>query len=513
MDLSSLPADRKHVISDRLENRLRVFAGRLLPKLEELDRKFAARLRRFLFSDATRLLLAELSPGSLARMATDGASSAAIEEHVRSRVEKLAGSNLQTARAAQGLSEYVYHLRPVLRRLPEPEQAEILSTCDEVRLYVLLRLSETIEALRQAEAEIVTRFREIELNSNNLDGYYRAFIEKLTETWGGSAGHLFLLSEDLKHWVLKASTATAVSEMTERISRRKTLAKRKTVWKAIRIDSGKAGEEQLLDPGWRGAYPCFWILSLQNEKTLVGMAQVAFAHQAQLDARKKNLLAALAEEFLKSANRIRLIGEMTGRAESLRAVAGKMLQEEEAERRRMSCELHDNAGQSLVCIRLQMELIEQSLPPEAEEWRTRLAEARDLTEKTILDIRRLIADLSPAVLQQLGLAAAVRQVVNRFRQDYRVRARLHLGRLEKLPADFETVVYRLIQECCTRLGRFSSVSNVSISLSSSDALLRLSIEEDGSSFTLNNSGGPARPGSVSLQGISERVILLGGRIE
>ena len=99
---------------------------------------------------------------------------------------------------------------------------------------------------------------------------------------------------------------------------------------------------------------------------------------------------------------------------------------EENERKRISRELHDEAGQSLVVIRLQMEMIEQSLPPGSEE-RERLGEARDITEKTILDIRRLISDLSPAVLEQLGLGAALRQLVKRFSTRYPCRVRLDVG--------------------------------------------------------------------------------------
>jgi len=91
-----------------------------------------------------------------------------------------------------------------------------------------------------------------------------------------------------------------------------------------------------------------------------------------------------------------------------------MLHVEEMERRRISRELHDEAGQSLLCIRLQMELIEQALPESESELRSKLGEARDLTERTILEMRRLISALSPAVLEQLGLGAALRQLINRF---------------------------------------------------------------------------------------------------
>src|SRR6202022_3876543 len=94
-------------------------------------------------------------------------------------------------------------------------------------------------------------------------------------------------------------------------------------------------------------------------------------------------------------------------------------------------------------------MLEQSLPEKEGEWRSKLAEARDLTERTILEMRRLIAALSPAVLEQLGLGAAMRRLVNRFRRLHPLRVRLLLGRLGRLPLLTEFIVYGLVQECCS----------------------------------------------------------------
>jgi glucose-6-phosphate-specific signal transduction histidine kinase len=71
--------------------------------------------------------------------------------------------------------------------------------------------------------------------------------------------------------------------------------------------------------------------------------------------------------------------DLAAREEQVRRLAEHMLHVEEIERRRISRELHDEAGQSLLCIRLQMELLENSLPPEQTEWISKLQETRDLT--------------------------------------------------------------------------------------------------------------------------------------
>src|SRR6202161_2605139 len=159
-----------------------------------------------------------------------------------------------------------------------------------------------------------------------------------------------------------------------------------------------------------------------------------------------------------AAEKARLMEDLAAREEQVRQLAEHMLHVEEMERRRISRELHDEAGQSLLCMRLQMEMLENSFPPEQAEWKAKLREVRDLTERTILEMRRLIAALSPAVLEQLGLGAALRQLVNRFRRLNPIRVRLLLGRLRRLPQYTEIIVYRLVQECCNNIAKHSGAN-------------------------------------------------------
>ena len=180
-----------------------------------------------------------------------------------------------------------------------------------------------------------------------------------------------------------------------------------------------------------------------------------------------------------------------------------------SERRRISRELHDDAGQSLVVIRLQMELIEQLLPETSEE-RERLAEARDITEKTILDIRRLISDLSPAVLQQLGLGAALRQLANRFRNRYPCQIDLTVGQLPDLHSNFQLVIYRLAQECLNNIAQHSGATTVNISVSAADRVLRLHVSDNGTGFDVEHA--LEKADSFGLIGIRERVAVLGGSV-
>jgi two-component system, NarL family, sensor histidine kinase UhpB len=157
-----------------------------------------------------------------------------------------------------------------------------------------------------------------------------------------------------------------------------------------------------------------------------------------------------------------------------------------------------------------MELIEQLLPPGSEE-RERLAEARDITEKTILDVRRLISDLSPAVLDQLGLGAALRQLVNRFRKRYPCQVDLDVGQLPHLDSNFELVIYRLAQECMNNIAEHSAATTVNILVSAADRVLRLRVEDNGFGFDVEHA--LERTDSFGLIGIRERVAVLGGEVD
>jgi signal transduction histidine kinase len=203
------------------------------------------------------------------------------------------------------------------------------------------------------------------------------------------------------------------------------------------------------------------------------------------------------------------VEDLAQREEQVRRLAEHMLHVEEMERRRISRELHDEAGQSLLCIRLQMELLEQSLPESALDWRAKLRDARDLTERTILEMRRLIAALSPAVLEQLGLGAALRQLVNRFqRLQPTCQVKLHLTKMGVLPQQVEVISYRLLQECFNNIGKHSEATQVNISLVSADGRLRLLVEDNGVGFNIDEAF--ARRESFGLSGMRERVALLGG---
>lgn len=266
----------------------------------------------------------------------------------------------------------------------------------------------------------------------------------------------------------------------------------------------KPGDRRLMDPGWQVA-TC-WSVPLGRE----GILQLGFRKHYPWLHREKELLHIAAERCLAAAAKARLIEELAEREAEVRRLSQRMIEIEEVERRRISQEIHDEMGQSLLCIRLNLEMLE-SVADTDEEMRVRLRATRHLAERTVDEIRRIIAALNPEVLEKLGLAAALRQLATRFRDIAAAAIRVEVGRLPELPGRMPLVVYRLAQECLSNAARHAEAKSVKVRVEAADNILRLKVLDDGKGF--DPSQALAKPGSFGLSGMQERVSLLGGRMK
>ena len=155
---------------------------------------------------------------------------------------------------------------------------------------------------------------------------------------------------------------------------------------------------------------------------------------------------------------------------------------EEEERRRISRELHDEVGQSLLVVRLYLEMVQNSLPPEQKVLIDKLDEARRVAEGTIGEMRRLISALSPNVLEELGLGASIRQTVKNFGRTFPGRVRVRMSNVESLPKGTEIMMYRLVQECISNAVKHSNAQNVNLQLARRNGCVSLRMQDDGARF-------------------------------
>ncbi len=516
-EISPELADAADVLSDQLRVHLHRLAVFLLPHAETLDRRFLARLKKRQceprqFEPKIRMALACITPGAAARILASGQPPLKFIEQVEYNGRRLAKLNLPPSSIVEALQEYDRLLTPMLRKLLPNEYANFQWVREQLHFCVILTLNNAYYQVREAETQAFYELFRVELESRKLDELLRRFLDALVQVCHADAGHLYLLNDKRSAWVLRAQAQTRGQDKPTLLEVPNGRARMRTLAHSRQIELKDAGlGTLLLEPAWKGRFQTVWSIPLATGGRTAGVMQFGFSKAYEWLPREQELLAAAAERCLMAAEKARLVEDLAAREEQVRQLAEHMLHVEEIERRRISRELHDEAGQSLLCIRLQMELLEQAIPSVHAEWIGKLREARDLTERTILEMRRLIAALSPAVLEQLGLGAAMRQLVNRFRRLHPIRVKLLLGRLGRLPQHTEIIVYRLVQECCNNIAKHSAASNVNISVSSADGWVRLAVEDNGVGFRVEEA--LARKDSFGLSGMRERVALLGGRFE
>jgi signal transduction histidine kinase len=260
----------------------------------------------------------------------------------------------------------------------------------------------------------------------------------------------------------------------------------------------RSRDEQLIAcPTMRGAHASYWSFPIQQ----VALLQLGFAVPYPWLPRELAMLHAVGARCFEAIERARMQGEV-------RRLEAEARRAEEAERRRIGRDLHDEAGQSLVLLRLQLEMMEKDAPAAL---RQRLAQARLITERTVGELRRVIAALSPAVVERLGLEAALRQLAARFckQQSADVRLRISPG-VAGLSGEAQEVIYRVAKEALQNISKHSQATSVKLLLGSADKKIRLSIQDNGVGFSPETARG--KPLSFGLAGMQERAALLGGTL-
>ncbi len=196
----------------------------------------------------------------------------------------------------------------------------------------------------------------------------------------------------------------------------------------------------------------------------------------------------------------------------VRQLSGQVLSAQEEERKRIARELHDDTSGSLARVLLNLEMCEEILPDGATELRERIRGTRRLAETALENVRKLIFDLRPALLDDLGLAAAVRWYVKNNLEPAGIAVQFEArGGAERAAPAVETAMFRIAQEAVNNIVRHAHAQHVWVALACQDARWSLTVQDDGCGFDVAASrsaaGGPPHWG---LFGVQERVELLGG---
>jgi PAS domain S-box-containing protein len=200
-----------------------------------------------------------------------------------------------------------------------------------------------------------------------------------------------------------------------------------------------------------------------------------------------------------------LASEQDARAES-QALSRRLVDAQEAERHRIARELHDEVGQILTGLSL---VLKSGSPPPSP-WSERCHEAQGILHDLMRRVREMALDLRPAMLDDLGLLAALLWHFERYTYQTRIRVRFHhFGLDRRFPADLETAAYRIIQEALTNTARYAHTDEVDVHVRARPEVLWLRVADHGTGFSPESMG---RTGSMGLAGMRERVVAVGGRL-
>lgn len=203
--------------------------------------------------------------------------------------------------------------------------------------------------------------------------------------------------------------------------------------------------------------------------------------------------------------------------ESSRLRASQIINAQEEERKRIARELHDETSQVLTSLLISLAILEESI--QSEEARQRISDTRALAHQTLRAIRSLSIDLRPSALDDLGLLPALRWYLKEYQQKCSIEVDFHASGLkDRLPAEMETALYRIVQECLTNTARHSHACTVTVHLREESDAVYGTIVDDGDGFDYSALLKiPAQERSLGrglgLTGMQERAILLNGELE
>jgi len=248
---------------------------------------------------------------------------------------------------------------------------------------------------------------------------------------------------------------------------------------------------------------------LNQEEVLARVKTHLRLRDLTLSLREKNKQLATSSQV----ERDRLFDAISQQREQLRALNQKLTEVQEAERKQLARELHDEMGQSLTAISINLATIAQELPPGSPgSFLERLNESKLLAEQTLEQIRELSSNLRPAMLDDLGLVPTLRWYTKRCEKRVNIPITLEVSGLkERLPAEIETALYRIVQEALTNVTRHARASHVHLEVRLRGANVLAQIRDDGCGFDMIHVlGQESSKSGTGLVGMRERAVLLGG---
>jgi signal transduction histidine kinase len=220
-------------------------------------------------------------------------------------------------------------------------------------------------------------------------------------------------------------------------------------------------------------------------------------------------------EARNQVERVRLLEAVGQQRKQLRALTRKLTEVQETERKQLARELHDELGQMLTAVGMNLAALQKELAATASPAaHQRLAETSQLVDQTLEQIRELSLNLRPPMLDDLGLIPTVRWYVKRYAERSNLTVQCELTEFDtRLDPEIETALYRILQEALTNIARHAQATLVHLRVDQTPTEVTAYVEDNGVGFDVASvMEHESYPGGAGLLGMRERVTLLAGTL-
>jgi signal transduction histidine kinase len=426
--------------------------------------------------------------------------------------ERLAKLKVSAREVARALEIYQLLIDPYLRKIFFPARLpEAVAAMETLSWASFIAVSGAYFDAQKTESEALLSVLDAELSAMNLSSLLERVLEISSQMFAAAVGVILL--RDVEQQVLRVHAQVGFGEDLNDPSLEIAMGQGFSGTIAATGEPGILPDldasHGVLNSRIQGRAKALWGVPLKAREQVIGVLLIGFSRAREWLPTERDLLKAIADRSALAIDRAEMTDALREREARIAELSGHLLRAQEEERKRISRELHDETGQALMVIRLYLGMLESSVGTRSA--RGKIRETLEVVDRTIEGIRRIIGRLSPLVLQELGLIAAVRKEAKDLAKSTGVKARVNVpSDFCRLPVPMETAIYRVVQEALHNVAKHANATNVLIEMAREGDGVRLIVEDDGV-------GIPAKPNSArqtfGVSGMRERISTLGGKMK
>ena len=484
----------------------------LEPYFPDITAKWREKIaQEFRFDGRILVALEQLQVGAACGFICNDNDFKGLLETLSYHGSRLAKQQVDTRAVARSFELYLNVCEPYVGSLFGERRAELVATLEALSSACFVVVSGAYFDAKSEQNAALLSILDAELSAADLPTVFHQILEITAKLFGATIGVLLLKDPGTNRLQAKAKLGfKAEDDLSIEVGQGFSGSIAATGKPDIVLDPAHDG--RVASVALRQSAATLWGMPLNANGEIIGVLVVGFTRPYEWLPTEREMMRAIADRSALAIDRRRMIEALREREVRIVELSGHLLRVQEDERKRISRELHDETGQALMVIRLYLGMLESTAAGRgSRSQKNKIRETVEVVDRTIEGIRRIIGRLSPLVLKELGLVAAIRKEAKDLAKNTGIRARVMVAEdVNRLDPEVEMVIYRVVQETLHNVAKHSHAKSANIILNYDEKTLRLLVEDDGVGFSAKSSN--SRGNSFGLAGIKERVHSIGGEV-